>query len=447
VIFLDRCISLIGDSSLSLGTLLSAVALPSSEPRSGSFLHQEPQQEAYESPGQRVDTVSPPSRRSISPGSVGGLGESDGPEYISKRCLSDRDAISAKTHLKRKHPWKPPKENAKQQASGDSSNSQPNRPLRAKRDATLNGGPGSNDSHYRPAMSYESDGEDASEMENTRRRRLTPDETEYLLRKFHQVEKPSAKERLRFAEDLKLTPRTIQIWFQNRRAKLKKETRLVRELYSKELPEEGESSAEELDSNHAAQGSAEQQTEEGAKKRTSTTWLDPPMPQLQTNDHLSQLYRSDWDGVQSAVGTAPFFSLTTTPPFETALSQQISQDADWLKVLDGGIGNSHFDLDSSLHMPSDAWPFTLEPRYVFEESVPCSSPSPLVSSSSTLKNQASSRSGEEKTDQERPAPAHRPSKGQRNAVSDLSLTRTKNPVPRHQRALTLVEIDPAEHAS
>ncbi|KAK3813886.1 MAG: Homeodomain-like protein, partial [Linnemannia gamsii] len=54
------------------------------------------------------------------------------------------------------------------------------------------------------------------------RRRLSPDETEYLLRQYHSNEKPTTKERLVFAVHLNLHPRTVQVWFQNRRAKLRR---------------------------------------------------------------------------------------------------------------------------------------------------------------------------------------------------------------------------------
>lgn len=66
---------------------------------------------------------------------------------------------------------------------------------------------------------------------NNRRRRLTMDETEYLLAQFCKNEKPNTTERLVFAEHLNLHPRTIQVWFQNRRAKLKRDDSLARALY------------------------------------------------------------------------------------------------------------------------------------------------------------------------------------------------------------------------
>ncbi|KAF9101079.1 hypothetical protein BGX29_006014 [Mortierella sp. GBA35] len=62
------------------------------------------------------------------------------------------------------------------------------------------------------------------------RRRLTPNETEYLLRQYRVNEKPNTKDRLIFAAHLDLHPRTIQVWFQNRRAKLRRENSQARRL-------------------------------------------------------------------------------------------------------------------------------------------------------------------------------------------------------------------------
>jgi hypothetical protein len=69
-----------------------------------------------------------------------------------------------------------------------------------------------------------------TQLTGSHRRRLTSDETEYLLRQYHFNEKPSTKDRSVFAAHLNLHPRTIQVWFQNRRAKLRRENSLMGRL-------------------------------------------------------------------------------------------------------------------------------------------------------------------------------------------------------------------------
>ncbi|KAI9226039.1 MAG: homeobox domain-containing protein, partial [Piptocephalis tieghemiana] len=56
-----------------------------------------------------------------------------------------------------------------------------------------------------------------------RRRRLTPEETRRLTDIFHhQTTKPDAALRQGLAIELRMTPRMVQVWFQNRRAKAKR---------------------------------------------------------------------------------------------------------------------------------------------------------------------------------------------------------------------------------
>lgn len=71
-----------------------------------------------------------------------------------------------------------------------------------------------------------------AQLTGSHRRRLTPDETEYLLRQYQFYEKPTTKDRSAFAAHLNLHPRTIQVWFQNRRAKLRREKSLIESLSS-----------------------------------------------------------------------------------------------------------------------------------------------------------------------------------------------------------------------
>lgn len=56
-----------------------------------------------------------------------------------------------------------------------------------------------------------------------KRRRLTPVETRTLMAVFQTNPRPNSMVRARLAQDLGISVRTIQIWFQNRRAKLRRE--------------------------------------------------------------------------------------------------------------------------------------------------------------------------------------------------------------------------------
>jgi len=63
-----------------------------------------------------------------------------------------------------------------------------------------------------------------------RRRRLTPEETRRLNEVFtHHTTKPDANMRQKLAEELGMTARGVQVWFQNRRAKVKRERDQMKE--------------------------------------------------------------------------------------------------------------------------------------------------------------------------------------------------------------------------
>ncbi|PJF16759.1 hypothetical protein PSACC_03435 [Paramicrosporidium saccamoebae] len=56
-----------------------------------------------------------------------------------------------------------------------------------------------------------------------RRRRLHPHETDFLVRVFEQYPRPTAPMRELIAVRLGMSSRGVQIWFQNRRAKVKRD--------------------------------------------------------------------------------------------------------------------------------------------------------------------------------------------------------------------------------
>ena len=61
-------------------------------------------------------------------------------------------------------------------------------------------------------------------IQDGRRKRLSQEESELLLEAFSRNPRPSQDERAELAQKLGMNSRSIQIWFQNRRAKLKKES-------------------------------------------------------------------------------------------------------------------------------------------------------------------------------------------------------------------------------
>jgi len=69
----------------------------------------------------------------------------------------------------------------------------------------------------------EQGGNGAHNREVKRRRRLTPEETRILSEIYEHTQKPNSVLRNRLAQELGMSSRQIQIWFQNRRAKIKRD--------------------------------------------------------------------------------------------------------------------------------------------------------------------------------------------------------------------------------
>lgn len=81
----------------------------------------------------------------------------------------------------------------------------------------------------------------SSERRKTKRFRLTHNQTRFLMSEFTRQAHPDAAHRERLSREIPgLSPRQVQVWFQNRRAKLKRLTSQDRErmLKSRALPED-----------------------------------------------------------------------------------------------------------------------------------------------------------------------------------------------------------------
>ncbi|ORX95900.1 hypothetical protein K493DRAFT_194539, partial [Basidiobolus meristosporus CBS 931.73] len=56
-----------------------------------------------------------------------------------------------------------------------------------------------------------------------KRRKITPEQLEDLLALFEKTDSPSFEAREKLGKKLNMTNREIQVWFQNRRAKVNRE--------------------------------------------------------------------------------------------------------------------------------------------------------------------------------------------------------------------------------
>ncbi|KAJ1985198.1 hypothetical protein H4R34_000157 [Dimargaris verticillata] len=86
-----------------------------------------------------------------------------------------------------------------------------------------NGGPLMAYSHH-PYPYYEYDPPPLPAYKQVKKRkRLTPDKLNLLVSVFQNEQKPTADKRKQLSEQTGMTPREVQVWFQNRRAKWKRE--------------------------------------------------------------------------------------------------------------------------------------------------------------------------------------------------------------------------------
>ncbi|KAI8642682.1 homeobox domain-containing protein [Parasitella parasitica] len=74
-------------------------------------------------------------------------------------------------------------------------------------------------SHSRTGMHQTNNGIIVSSLAKAKRKRILPHQYERLTSTFEITDTPSSEIRSRLAEELDMTKREVQVWFQNRRAK------------------------------------------------------------------------------------------------------------------------------------------------------------------------------------------------------------------------------------
>ncbi|KAF9189090.1 hypothetical protein BGZ51_009856 [Haplosporangium sp. Z 767] len=172
------------------------------------------------------------------------------------------------------------------------------------------------------------------------RRRLAIEETEYLIRQFHKKPKPTTKEQREIAAHLNLQPRTVQVWFQNRRAKLKRDDTLARDLI---LDEEGE----DVDAEEEREEEFEEEMRgeegdghgSGVESQGRTNNRDDHMVSMQTSDVVEQLATVRNSKDRLGTGGETFLGFTDTV-------------SDWIQLFESA------GFQSSSSPSSDEGPFT-----------------------------------------------------------------------------------------
>ncbi|KAG1562533.1 hypothetical protein G6F49_000829 [Rhizopus delemar] len=66
---------------------------------------------------------------------------------------------------------------------------------------------------------------DSPAPKTSKRKRITPAQYDRLVEIFEQTDTPSSDVRENLANELDMTKREVQVWFQNRRAKLNRESK------------------------------------------------------------------------------------------------------------------------------------------------------------------------------------------------------------------------------
>jgi hypothetical protein len=108
-----------------------------------------------------------------------------------------------------------------------------------------------------------------------RRHRLKPEETDYLTKEFQNNPKPTRKDIQEIASEIEMSERTVQIWFQNKRAKVR---RLQKESTGRAAPQQaGKTLASDVPKRLSAAGNTNSQPAYG----------NPEWIQLRSLRHLT----------------------------------------------------------------------------------------------------------------------------------------------------------------
>lgn len=199
-----------------------------------------------------------------------------------------------------------------------------------------------------------------------KRFRLTHNQTRFLMSEFTRQAHPDAAHRERLAREIPgLSPRQVQVWFQNRRAKLKRLTSDDRErmMRSRALPEDFDMTQ----ALHSPFGS----THGLGTPLTSPGSYTPGFPEGNMMRPLSidTLRRGPMDSHMSPTGISPAFGgFTFTPP---------QSATDTLSPISTGHDGSPFGFPSNHQMegsPRRSNPFSMSvssaPTYAAHNSIP-----------------------------------------------------------------------------
>lgn len=186
--------------------------------------------------------------------------------------------------------------------------------------------------------------------DSKRRRRLLPHETRILLTVFEQNPRPNVAVRDRLAHVLNVSPRTIQIWFQNRRAKLRRENSSGRSTAISMVPSRTQSMSLYSLSNEEASNSFFPHSSMGSLESIATLPELDQFPETKSKNDLAENILHEL--VPNYLPVCTPSKLLDLPVNKLLLSQP------WIENQDGGLFGEQCkwidDLNNPLAAGSDS---------------------------------------------------------------------------------------------